>query len=521
MQLPWEENTVTVLVMGDVMLDECLDGEVSRISPEAPVPVQRVVERRRMAGGAANAARNVQLAGGKTHLCAVLGQDEVAAQLCEALEQDGISSACLVSAPRRETIRKTRIYAQNQQMLRVDHEQIQPLSSAEQEQLYATAERLRFDVLLLSDYGKGTLPPALSTRLIALAHHQGSKVVVDPYGCDFQHYADADLITPNLPEARRALATVAAQHDDGEQLARALQRHYPRLRDVLVTMGKEGMVYVSHTTAQTPVLQRTRAREVFDVSGAGDTVAALMALAAGCDVPVPQALELASHGAGLVVEKRGTQAVTAAELKQSLSIAESHSSAHKIVDPQQLSTALAQHSGGIVFTNGCFDILHAGHVTFLEQARARGDVLVVALNSDHSVSRLKGNTRPIVPLKARLRLVAALSCVDFVSWFAEDTPAGLIARINPHVLVKGADWQTRDIAGADIVQRQGGTVTTIPLLQGHSTSAIVARIGRIAPSLPLAAAQDSSPLAAAQDSLPLAAAQDSLPLSSSSPPPVK
>ena len=185
------------------------------------------------------------------------------------------------------------------------------------EQLYAAAERLQFDVLLLSDYGKGMLPPALSPRLIALARSRGSKVVVDPYGCDFQHYADADLITPNLPEARRALAAVMAQENDGEQLGRALQRRYPRLRDVLVTMGKDGMIYVPIATSQTPVLQRTRAREVFDVSGAGDTVAALMALAAGCNVPVIQALAIASQGAGLVVEKRGTQAVTAAELKQS------------------------------------------------------------------------------------------------------------------------------------------------------------------------------------------------------------
>jgi len=193
-------------------------------------------------------------------------------------------------------------------------------------------------------------------------------------------------------------------------------------------------------------------------------------------VPVAQALELASHGAGLVVEKRGTQAVTAAELKQSLNGDESHSSARKIVVPQQLSRALSNSSGRIVFTNGCFDILHAGHVTLLEQARARGDLLIVALNSDSSVSRLKGSARPIIPLHARLRLVAALSCVDLVSWFEEDTPATLIASINPHVLVKGADWQAQDIAGADIVQQQGGTVATIPLLQGHSTTAIVDRV---------------------------------------------
>ncbi len=476
MQLPWEKNAVTVLVMGDVMLDECLDGDVKRISPEAPVPVHRVVERRRMAGGAANAARNVQLAGGKTYLCAVVGADEVGAQLRAALRQDGISDDYLVRAAPRETIRKTRIYAQNQQMLRVDHERIQVLNAAEQQQLYATAECLQFDVLLLSDYGKGTLPAPLTARLIALARGRGSKVVVDPCGCDFQHYADADLITPNLPEARRALDAVVAQQNDGEQLGRALQQRYPRLRDVLVTMGKRGMIYVPLATTKTSVLQRTRAREVFDVSGAGDTVAALMALAAGCDISVTQALELASHGAGLVVEKRGTQAVTAAELKRSLSADDIHSSTHKIVAPQQLSHTLGNSSGRIVFTNGCFDILHAGHVAFLEQARARGDLLIVALNSDRSVSRLKGSARPIIPLQARLRLVAALSCVDLVSWFEEDTPAALIASINPQVLVKGADWQTQDIAGADIVQRQGGTVTTIPLLRGHSTTAIVDRV---------------------------------------------
>ena len=478
MQLPWEKNTVTVLVMGDVMLDECLDGEVTRISPEAPVPVHHVLERRQMAGGAANAARNVHLAGGQVHLCAVIGDDEVGMQLLRALQLDGIDSTHLIRAAQRETIRKTRIYAQNQQMLRVDHEHIQMLSAAEQECLYATAVRLAFDVLLISDYGKGTLPPKLITRLIALARGRGSKVVIDPHGCDFHLYADADLITPNLHEARRALDASMAQENDGTQLGRALQQRYPRLRDVLVTMGKRGMVHVAAAPTQHAVVQRTRAREVFDVSGAGDTVAALMALTLGCALPTSQALELASHGAGLVVEKRGTQAVTAAELKRALDTDESHSSAHKIIPPAQLHTALGNSSGRIVFTNGCFDILHAGHIAFLEQARARGDLLIVALNSDSSVARLKGNNRPIIPLSARLRLIAAFSCVDLVSWFEEDTPAALIARINPQVLVKGADWNTTEIAGADIVQQQGGTVTTIPLLRGHSTSAIVARIER-------------------------------------------
>ena len=475
MLLPWEEKTVTVLVIGDVMLDECLDGEVNRISPEAPVPVHRVVVRRQMAGGAANAARNVQLAGGKTHLCATIGNDEVGQQLVAALQQDAITDNYLMRTLQRETIRKTRIYAQNQQVLRVDHEQVHPLTAAEQEQLYHTASKLDFDVLLLSDYGKGTLPPPLSTRLINLAHQRQAKVVVDPYGCDFRPYANADLITPNLSEAHRALDASFTQTDDGAQLGRALQQRYPQLRNILVTLGKHGMVYVPATTA-TPIHQHTRAREVFDVSGAGDTVAALMALALGCNTPITQALELASQAAGLVVEKRGTQAITATELKQAINTDERYNSTYKIIPPPQLNTTLANINGNIVFTNGCFDILHAGHVTFLEQARARGDLLVVALNSDQSVTRLKGNHRPIIPLQARLRLVAALSCVDIVTYFEEDTPAQLIAQIKPHTLVKGADWQTQDIAGADFVQRQGGTVATIPLLQGYSTSAIVARI---------------------------------------------
>lgn len=476
MRLPWEETTVEVLVVGDVMLDECLDGEVKRISPEAPVPVHHVLERRRMAGGAANAARNVQLAGGKAYLCGVIGDDDVGTLLTAALQLDGIDSNHLLHLTTHETIRKTRIYAQNQQMLRVDHEQIQMLEAPAQARLYTTVASLPFTVLLISDYGKGTLPPPLTVRLIALARSRGSKIVVDPHGCNFQHYADADLITPNLHEARTALGAAAAQESDGEQLGRSLQHRYPGLRDVLVTMGKQGMIHVPSVTDQPALLMCTRAREVFDVSGAGDTVAALMALAAGCDVATARALEIASHGAGLVVEKRGTQAVQAAELKEALLTAERNGSERKIVAPQQLPGALDRVAGRVVFTNGCFDILHAGHVTLLEQARARGDLLVVALNSDSSVTRLKGSSRPINTLAARLRLIAALSCVDLVSWFEEDTPAALIAAINPQVLVKGDDWHPGDIAGADIVQQRGGTVATIPRLQGYSTSAIVSRV---------------------------------------------
>ena len=390
----------------------------------------------------------------------------------------------MFKAENRKTTKKTRLYAQNQQVLRIDREEIVPLTTTEREQICEAVHRTHFDVLLISDYGKGVLlSDEFVTELISLAKSKHCRVVVDPKGQNFRKYAHADLITPNQTEARFALG-LKDENYSGEQLGRKLQHVFHLRHDVLVTMGAQGMIYVPSDPQQPAITKQTRAREVFDVSGAGDTVVALMALSLASNVPIPDALEIANHGAGIVVEKRGTQAITATELHKSLDRRQ-FSTATKIIDPRHISTVVKKartQNKKVVFTNGCFDILHAGHLTFLEKACSAGDLLVVALNSDASVSRLKGSTRPIIPLEARLRLLAGLSCVDFVTHFNDLTPTELVAQIEPDVLLKGADWNETDISGADTVIKKGGTVATIPLLTGHSTSAIIAKITTPSPA---------------------------------------
>lgn len=478
MGLPWEKLNVEVLVVGDVMLDEYLDGQVERISPEAPVPVHSVQDRWFSAGGAANVAQNIKLAGGKARLCSVVGDDQAAEHLTSILQANAIDTAGLLKTEYRKTTKKTRVYAHNQQVLRLDREEAAPLTKSEQELVCEIVHKAPFDVLLLSDYGKGILLPAeFVAKLISLAQAKHRRVVVDPKGEDFRKYAHADLITPNQTEARFALG-LKDENYRGEQLGRKLQRKFQLRGNVLVTMGAQGMVYVPSDPHQPAITKQTRAREVFDVSGAGDTVAALMALSLASSISIPDALEIANHGAGIVVEKRGTQAVTAAELGKSLAH-KRFSTADKIIDPRHIAATVEKvrvRGKKVVFTNGCFDILHAGHLNFLEEACSTGDLLVVGVNSDASVSHLKGPNRPIIPLQARMRLIAGLSCVDLVTHFDNLTPAKLIAQIEPDVLLKGADWKEADIAGADTVIKKGGTVATIPLLTGHSTSAIIAKI---------------------------------------------
>lgn len=499
MTLPWLNNIsgsnksyqkCRIAIIGDIIIDEYLEGEVSRISPEAPVPIHLVKSVHRTAGGAANVARNIKLAGGEPLLFGVSGNDEAGRQLLEILAADSIITSNILISQQRPTISKCRVSSDHQQLLRIDREDRSPINAAEQKQIMQLLKQQEFDLILISDYAKGTLPKELLKEIFSYAKQKGVRTIVDPKGSDFSKYSGASLITPNFKEAVEALGISSTSSWSGEYLGRSLQEKFA-LEDVLVTLGARGMVLVPHSSKEKDPIkgkiieQPTVAREVYDVAGAGDTVVAIMALAVAADADNAFAVKLANMAAGVVVEKWGVKAITLDELQKALyrskhiQDTKKVTSKDKILEKSSLETILATlRSSGkkIVFTNGCFDILHAGHISYLENASACGDILIIGVNSDTSIQRLKGPSRPIVQLSERLQLLAALACVDYVTSFDEDTPAALIDKIKPDVLVKGADWSLDKIIGSDSVQKSGGEVRRIPLVEGLSTSAIIQKI---------------------------------------------
>ena len=495
--IPWlkSRSPLRVAVVGDVILDEYLDGQVNRISPEAPVPVHLVARQIHGAGGAANAARNVKLAGGEVMLLSIVGQDEAGRLLKSLLQNDRIDTSYLQVVSDRPTIRKTRVTAAAHQIVRIDWERVHPIGREVQERIVNGLNSIEFDALLVSDYGKGALPAALIVDLLALAQKRGVPAVVDPKGRDFSRYLNATLITPNRKEACEALGLDPADEHSGEDLGRRLQETFG-LANVLVTMGAQGMVLVPKRTEggpARPISLPAMAREVFDVSGAGDTVVAVMTLCLAARAPLADAMRIANTAAALVVEKWGTQPVQLQELEAALkerpgSRHRPGSSHTKITTSDNLRRVLREprlRQKSVVFTNGCFDIIHAGHVAYLEAAAAKGDLLVVGINSDASIRRLKGEPRPYNPLPERMRVLAALACVDYVVPFDTDTPLELITVLEPNVLIKGGDWNpdassgaADAIVGADLVRAAGGRVEVIPLLEGRSTTNLVERIRR-------------------------------------------
>lgn len=484
---PWLTNgkqPVKIAVIGDMILDEYLGGNVSRISPEAPVPVHLVTKTSYSAGGAANVARNIQLSGGQALLFGVWGKDESATILKNLLKEDAIDISGVLTVTDRPTVKKTRIIASSQQIIRVDWEKNHPITPEQQTALIDKLRLADYRAILISDYGKGSLPRELIEKVIALAAQKNTPVVVDPKGKDFYRYKGCKLITPNRKEALEALGVDLETSVTGEELARQLQIKFG-LSDVLVTMGAEGMVYqpqLENGKFPDSIHKKPKAREVFDVSGAGDTVAAIITLSLGADCPVEKSMDLANLAAGLVVEKLGTQPVTLKELEDAhdqIESAHPYCTESKIMSQPKLLARindLKLKGKKIVFTNGCFDLLHAGHLTYLEAARALGDILVIGVNTDESIKKLKGDKRPIVELVYRMRILAGLACVDFVTSFAEDTPLNLISSLMPHVLVKGSDYLEENIVGASIVKESGGSVARIPLVEGLSTSRIVEKI---------------------------------------------
>ncbi|PAU60799.1 bifunctional heptose 7-phosphate kinase/heptose 1-phosphate adenyltransferase [Pseudomonas sp. PIC25] len=458
-----------VLVVGDVMLDRYWHGGTSRISPEAPVPVVKVEQIEDRPGGAANVALNIAALGAPAVLVGVTGEDEAAESLSNSLTAAGVK-ARFQRIDDQPTIVKLRVMSRHQQLLRLDFEKAFDTDAAA---LAAEVDGLLagVKVLVLSDYGKGALKN--HQVLIEAARRHGIPVLADPKGKDFSIYRGASLITPNLNEFETIVGRCA---DEAELVAKgaALMREL-ELGALLVTRGEHGMTLLrpGHPALHLPA----RAREVFDVTGAGDTVISTLAAAIAAGEELPQAVALANLAAGIVVGKLGTAAISAPELRRA--VQREQGSERGVLSLEQLLTTIEDaraHGEKIVFTNGCFDILHAGHVTYLEQARAQGDRLIVAVNDDGSVSRLKGPGRPINSVDRRMAVLAGLGAVDWVVSFSEDTPERLLAEVKPDVLVKGGDYGIDQVVGAEIVKAYGGTVKVLGLVENSSTTAIVEKI---------------------------------------------
>jgi D-beta-D-heptose 7-phosphate kinase/D-beta-D-heptose 1-phosphate adenosyltransferase len=467
-----------VLVLGDVMLDRFIYGAVERISPEAPVPVMSIERSLDMLGGAANVARNVATLGGKAILIGVVGEDAPADDLMAQLRLVPTIRAHLIRDTSRRTTVKTRHVVDRQQILRTDVEDTVPLSEAVAREVLTPflAELEQADIVVVSDYAKGVLTDPVVATAISAARNAGKLVLVDPKATSYRKYRGATILTPNRQELQMACGRECAS--DEQVVAGAADLLSQDICEAfVVTRGKSGISIIPRKGAPTHL--RAAAREIFDVSGAGDTAVATLALGLSSGADLVTAANLANLAAGIVVGKPGTASVTAGEVNARLVQAEEEHPASKYFSlggVQQLVSRWRELNLRIAFTNGCFDLLHPGHLALLKQARGCADRLVVGLNSDLSVRRLKGPGRPAQGEVARATVLASLKTVDAVVIFEDDTPLELITALRPDVLVKGADYTLQAVVGADQVQSWGGKVILADLVPAHSTSSTIQRI---------------------------------------------
>ncbi len=474
---------VPVMVLGDIMLDRFVYGAVERISPEAPIPVLRIARETAMLGGAGNVLRNLAALGARPRGVAVVGEDAAGAEI-EALARAGLHPAGgridLLTAPGRPTTIKDRFIAAGQQLLRVDRDPEGSLDAGTEERVVAAALAALEGAaaVILSDYGKGLLTDKVIAAVIGAAAARGCPVVVDPKSRDFARYRGASWVTPNRRELQEASGLPTG---DDAAITAAAQKVMDEagIAGVLATRSEQGMT-VSAGGIGTHHL-KAEAREVFDVSGAGDTVVAAFAAALAAGLPAVTAAQLANVAAAIVVGKLGTAVARPEEILHALHASDLLAAEAKVSDLDGLRDQVARwRQAGLTvgFTNGCFDLLHPGHISLLEQARAACDRLIVGLNSDASVRRLKGETRPVQGEAARAAVLASLATVSRVVIFGEDTPLKLIEALKPDVLVKGADYSIDQVVGAAIVQGYGGRVVLADLAQGHSTTATIERLAR-------------------------------------------
>jgi len=463
-------STGNVTVIGDVMLDRFWSGASRRVSPEAPVPVVSVNGQEDRAGGAGNVAVNLAELGLSVSLVGLCGEDEHARALRSCVESAGVRWNVMPCPA--ETIVKLRVLSRNQQLLRIDFEESLASHANDLFVRYAQQHLADADLVVFSDYAKGSL--ALVQPLLAHCNDLNKPTLVDPKGLDFERYRGATLLTPNLAE----FEAVVGRCDTDETLverAEALRASLD-LDGILVTRSEAGMTLVQ--AGQPPAHFSASAREVFDVTGAGDTVIAVMAGCLSAGLPMPDAAHFANHAAGVVVAKLGTASVSPAELMTAVSAAPTDVAKNVLPETRLVNVLNDLRAAGqrIVMTNGCFDLIHPGHVRYLQQAKALGDALVVAVNDDDSVRRLKGESRPLNPLDDRMAVLGALGAVDFVVSFSEDTPARLIEALAPDVLVKGGDYAVEQIAGHESVLARGGDVRVLDFVDGHSTSGLIERL---------------------------------------------
>jgi D-beta-D-heptose 7-phosphate kinase/D-beta-D-heptose 1-phosphate adenosyltransferase len=470
----------TILVIGDVMLDRYLIGNVNRISPEAPVPVVLLKQSEDRAGGAANVAANLSGLGLSTQIIGCFGDDVAGGVLKKIITDACIGIDNILVSTSRPTVSKTRVMSGNQQIVRIDDESAATFSAEENKQLLSHITKAldtKPSMVILSDYAKGVLSDTSCKAIIKICKKLNIPVIADPKGRDYSKYKGVYTLTPNKKETAEACNVDVNETDAllkaADQLKKSLDLNF-----LAVTRGEEGISLIDDKEIQH--ISAT-AKKVFDVSGAGDTVIATLAAALVHGLSPHDALQLANIAAGIVVGKVGTVPVTQAELLKALISEDGQSQADKICDLAQLADLVSrwkEHHQKIVFTNGCFDLLHAGHVTYLEAAKKTGDKLILGLNTDRSVSTLKGPSRPVVHEGDRARVLAALASVDAVILFDEDTPLQLIAMIRPDVIVKGDDYTEEQVIGGKEVKSWGGSVKLIPLVQGRSTTNIIKKLGQ-------------------------------------------
>ncbi len=468
-----------ILVVGDLILDEYVWGGVHRISPEAPVPILETRSENLALGGAANVANNLVGLGCEVHLCGAIGQDEKGDKLLQTIHNRSIQTEGIFRFVHRPTTSKMRIIAHSQQILRIDKEDNRPITEETEKKLiqYINQTIPGIDGIICSDYHKGILTEKVIKAIMHRAQKSKKSVIVDPKSADFALYKGATAITPNLGEVARSVP-IKIKDKDEEDLGRAAEYllNLTKAQAILITQGKDGMSL--YQSKEKPISIPTVAKEVFDVTGAGDTVISVFGMAVFVGFNFEEAAWLSNMAASVVVGKVGTAVVTLEEINEFLH-EEMLRTSHTVLGLEELKKIISLAKSTekkVVFTNGCFDIIHGGHIEFLQKAKALGDILVVGLNTDQSIKKLKGGNRPIKSEKERANILSALKYIDYITLFDETTPEKPIREIRPDILVKGDDYKIDEVVGREIVEGYGAKVELIPIVQGHSTTQTLEKI---------------------------------------------